>query len=132
MSSNSPQRAGAETSASVSASIESAHTNKSNDQTNISNGESNQREQSDPDEEFKLKSIHVTIRPGTAREFPVSVYPGCTVEWKFTTRGGDISFVVFLEPDNGQIITLLEKKRYKSRNRWSSSAVLRIIKQYYF
>ena len=65
-------------------------------------------------EKLKLKSIQVTVRAGTAREFPVRVFPGCVVEWNFQTQGGDISFVVFLELDNGELVTLVEKKRYSS------------------
>ena len=65
-------------------------------------------------EKLKLKSIQVTVRAGTAREFPVRVFPGCMVEWNFQTEGGDISFVVFLELDNGELVTLVEKRRYNS------------------
>mmetsp|Transcript_1634 Transcript_1634/g.2466 ORF Transcript_1634/g.2466 Transcript_1634/m.2466 type:complete len:530 (+) Transcript_1634:189-1778(+) len=65
-------------------------------------------------ERLKLKTIQVTIQAGSAQEIPVSVFPGCSVEWNFQTEGGDIAFGIILEDKHGQVSQIVEEMRYEA------------------
>mmetsp|Transcript_3667 Transcript_3667/g.4897 ORF Transcript_3667/g.4897 Transcript_3667/m.4897 type:complete len:429 (+) Transcript_3667:119-1405(+) len=66
-------------------------------------------------ERLKLKTTEVTIQAGSAQEIPVSVFPGCSVEWNFQTEGGDIAFTAIMENEKGEATVLQEEARYNSQ-----------------
>lgn len=51
------------------------------------------------------------MQAGAAKEFPISVFPGCSVEYSFHTKGGDIGFGILLESPEQELKTVLERVR---------------------